>query len=175
MTKNEILNKVFNELPEVFSTNEFCQRLKQSGFSDLEIKQGYHLRLISKMCEPMKQFKRVYIKKNGVENVAKKYDEKLRWFIDEALDLMTDTFTSAAFVRELRNLGMNQKHFKNSYYVQFMNGKAKQVNSHNWVKVKEEPIVVKVKQQELNESDCINYLKKLGYKILRSTVNYEEI
>lgn len=175
-TRNEILTSVLNKMPDVFSTNDFCIRLRDEGFPEKEINDHVHLRFINKHCQNVLDSKRIYIKTKGNDNAAKEYKDQLTEIADVALDMMRDSFTVHEIIKEMRDLGMPERCFKNNYYFVFLKGKTKRIGRYSFQKITSQDYSpVQIIKEELNESECINYLKGLGYKIMRSVTNYEEV
>ena len=93
---------------------------------------------------------------------------------EEALNSMPGTFTSEKFVNKLREMGVpiyseeitqgrSQRLIKN-----FLLPRCIRKTSRSWEKHN-------ITSSELNEEQAINFLKSLGYKIIKQTITYEEV
>lgn len=101
---------------------------------------------------------------------------------------MPECFTSREFYDELRMNGFEESWFEGDAIPKFLKDKchheyrgktwekitAKNVNAYD-IKPKVEQQVIEYKQQELivekpvlNEKDCVNFLKNLGYKLFKT-------
>ena len=132
-TRNEILTSVLNKMPDVFSTNDFCIRLRDEGFAEKDINDHVHLKFINKHCQNVLDSKRIYIKTKGNDNAAKEYKEQLTEIADVALDMMRDSFTVHEIIKEMKSdSDFDDKLILSLNYL-YRYGFVKKIKKHYWL------------------------------------------
>lgn len=186
-TKNEILNEVFNEMPETFSGNQFLKKIRTLSDVKLNINANFYLPFLKSKCKTLPDFPRIYIKKQHGVDVVKRYLENNELALNLALESVPNEFSIYEFCNRLRDFSYDDRKIHNASYLAFLGSRCTNIGSRTWLKntIKSDNTKLSInaaiaanelhKQPELNESDCINYLKGLGYKIMRSVTNYEEV
>ena len=88
----------------------------------------------------------------------------------KALKNMNKNFSSDEFLKEAQRIGfkiINHKEIAEAR--NFLNSEAVLNGRRSWVKLPE------MKTEEIRTSECIEYLKSLGYKIMKPISDYVEI
>jgi len=87
----DILEKTFSEMPEHFTSNQFCARAKQNGLSDVDNQRNIPRTFLLQNATPVTGFNRQWKKKTATSLFSAAYE------VDKSIEAAIDTLKKAGY------------------------------------------------------------------------------
>ena len=176
MTKEEILVKALDRMPENFTSRNFSNEACKLGFPREDAYKGDCGRFLHKYAIQGFTQKTWSKSKSQIHTF-----EGLNVLLDKTLDEMPQSFSSNVFGKIAIKNGVAKCFIENRYVLNYLRANANRGSSkRTWYKKTQGKTSIKtpIKTQEpyqLNETKCIEFLKERGYKIMKPVNEWKEI
>jgi hypothetical protein len=179
--KRLLMKKVFDQMPNRFTSYEFKWKCEQEGLFMGDTRSGSISVFLSRYCRNEGYMSRTWVKPPTGARVIKRKSDAMQL----AFDKLPNRFRSRDFYKILRDLGFAARSGDNT---SFLYNRSNYLGGRIWEKKnndstnQEMPLPPKNKieiqnkeSQDMDIKRAIFFLKENGYKVLRPDVQYNEV
>lgn len=180
----KIIDDAFEKMDTMFTTIVFNNECRDKGMASHALDNAYVKRFLNKNAQRIARSR--WVKRNAVE--APKSDmprQKHDYLIDaasgqfgyyeSALNMMGNEFSSVDIAKVARELGADPYWTQQGAIGVWLetNPNVARVGKASWARIGQDKTQTVTKR--CNESEAIDYLKSLGYRIMKPTTQWEEL